>query len=162
MRAVTVHDTKAVELRDLAAQFYLTEEDVGKNRADACKDKLQELNTSVAVSSSSAELTEDFLKRFQVGCCVDLARIRSNARCVEHSTPTSRCVGGRSHVGQPGGSQEVGAGGMVSEGTRYAFEGHRPMQRYCWRQAMCMCTHEGAACHTSNVHTPCMLCLMQD
>jgi ubiquitin-activating enzyme E1 len=66
VRSVTIHDKKATELRDLSAQFYLTMEDIGKNRAEACKDKLQELNTSVAVKASSEDLTEAFLKGFQV------------------------------------------------------------------------------------------------
>ena len=66
VRAVTVHDKKAVDKRDLSAQFYLTEEDVGKNRAEACKDRLQELNKAVAVACSTSDLTEDFLKGFQV------------------------------------------------------------------------------------------------
>ena len=63
---MTVHDTKLVTVRDLSAQFYLTEEDLGKNRADSCKDKLKELNAAVAVSSSTADLSEAFLKQFQV------------------------------------------------------------------------------------------------
>ncbi len=66
VRAVTVHDKKHVEKRDLSAQFYLTEEDVGKNRAEACREKLQELNASVAVTASSADLTDAFLRQFQV------------------------------------------------------------------------------------------------
>ena len=66
VRSVTVQDKKKVDKVDLSAQFYLTEEDIGKNRAEACRDKLQELNTAVAVSSSTADLTEDFLKQFQV------------------------------------------------------------------------------------------------
>ena len=66
VRAVTVHDQKAVELRDLSAQFYLAEDDVGQNRAEACKDKLQELNTAVAVTASAAELTPEFVGQFQV------------------------------------------------------------------------------------------------
>uniref|UniRef100_A0A7R9V7B7 E1 ubiquitin-activating enzyme n=1 Tax=Chlamydomonas euryale TaxID=1486919 RepID=A0A7R9V7B7_9CHLO len=66
VRSVTIHDKKTVEKRDLSAQFYLTEEDVGQNRAEACKDKLQELNTAVAVSASSADLDEAFLQGFQV------------------------------------------------------------------------------------------------
>jgi ubiquitin-activating enzyme E1 len=70
VRAVTVHDKKAVKLEDLGAQFYLTPEDVGKNRAEACMAKLQELNGSVAVEASSAELTEDYLKAFQVSTCL--------------------------------------------------------------------------------------------
>lgn len=67
MRALTVHDQNAVEIRDLSAQFYLTEEDVGQNRAEACKEKLQELNNAVDVSASSADLTPDYLEQFQVG-----------------------------------------------------------------------------------------------
>ena len=67
VRSVTLHDTRAVERRDLGSQFYLTEEDFGKNRAEACRDRLQELNTAVAVVASTADLTEDFLRQFQVG-----------------------------------------------------------------------------------------------
>ncbi|GBG00327.1 ubiquitin-activating enzyme E1, partial [Raphidocelis subcapitata] len=66
VRAVTIHDTKAVETRDLGAQFYLTQEDVGQNRAEACRDKLQELNTAVEVTASTEDLTADFLRQFQV------------------------------------------------------------------------------------------------
>jgi ubiquitin-activating enzyme E1 len=67
VRALTIHDQKAVEVRDLSAQFYLTEEDVGQNRAEACKEKLQELNNAVDVSASTAQLTSDYLEQFQVG-----------------------------------------------------------------------------------------------
>ncbi len=69
MRAVTIHDKQPATLHDLATQFYLTEEDVGRNRAEACQEKLQELNTAVKVSASTAELTDDFLKQFQVRYC---------------------------------------------------------------------------------------------
>lgn len=67
VRALTIHDQKAVEVRDLSAQFYLTEEDVGHNRAEACKERLQDLNNAVDVSASSAQLTPDYLEQFQVG-----------------------------------------------------------------------------------------------
>jgi ubiquitin-activating enzyme E1 len=67
VRAVTIHDTKAVETRDLGAQFYLTQDDVGQNRAEACRDKLQELNGAVEVAASSQELTAEFIGQFQVG-----------------------------------------------------------------------------------------------
>lgn len=66
VKAVVLHDTSDVQLQDLSAQFYLTEASVGTNRAAACKDKLQELNTAVAVSASSAELNEQFIGQFQV------------------------------------------------------------------------------------------------
>ena len=66
VKAVTVHDTADVRLQDLSAQFYLTEASIGDNRAAACKDKLQELNTAVLVTSSKAELSEQFISQFQV------------------------------------------------------------------------------------------------
>lgn len=66
VRALTIHDLKTVDTKDLSAQFYLTQEDVGQNRAEACKDKLQELNNAVEVSASSAELTAEYLSQFQV------------------------------------------------------------------------------------------------
>lgn len=69
MRSVTIHDKQVAKKTDLSAQFYLTEEDVGKNRAEACKDKLQELNTSVQVLASAADLTDAFLTQFQVFLC---------------------------------------------------------------------------------------------
>ncbi len=53
-------------MQDLAAHFYLSEDDVGKNRAEACRDRLQELNIAVAVSASSDDLSEEFLSQFQV------------------------------------------------------------------------------------------------
>lgn len=66
VKAVTIHDTKSVELADLGAQFFLSEASIGKNKADACRAQLQELNTAVEVSASSAALTEEFLGKFQV------------------------------------------------------------------------------------------------
>ncbi|GLI63113.1 hypothetical protein VaNZ11_006018 [Volvox africanus] len=88
VRSVTVHDTVTVSLSDLSAQFYLCEQDqfgspsrgfcvhlcrghqdVGRNRAEACREKLQELNTSVAVHAAAGTLTDDFVKQFQVVVC---------------------------------------------------------------------------------------------
>ena len=68
VKGVTLHDLEDVKTQDLSAQFYLTKADIGKNRAEACREKLQELNTAVAVSASSAELNEDLLSKFQVQC----------------------------------------------------------------------------------------------
>ena len=66
VKAVVLHDTAEAQIQDLSAQFYLDEANVGTNRAAACKDKLQELNTAVAVSASTADLTEQFICQFQV------------------------------------------------------------------------------------------------
>ena len=49
VQSVTLHDTERVTLADLGAHFYLDAHDVGKNRAEACAQRLQELNPSVQV-----------------------------------------------------------------------------------------------------------------
>ena len=90
VKSVTLHDMKDVKIQDLSAQFYLTKADVGKNRAEACREKLQELNTAVAVSASSAELNEDLLSKFQVQrsfqlliiACVHLAIVMLDSQVV--------------------------------------------------------------------------------
>lgn len=77
VKSVTVHDTHDTQLRDLAAQFYLSKTDIGRNRAEACRERLQELNTAVNVTASSAELTQDFLSHFQVRSLrMHVARLR--------------------------------------------------------------------------------------
>lgn len=52
VKAVTLHDTKAATLKDLGTQFYLSEADVGTNRAAACRARLAELNPAVAVTAA--------------------------------------------------------------------------------------------------------------
>jgi hypothetical protein len=66
VKAVTIQDASACELADLGAQFYLTEADVGKNRAEACAAKLQELNPAVAVTANTGEITDDLCKQHTV------------------------------------------------------------------------------------------------
>lgn len=66
LKSVTLHDRAEVSLRDLGAQFYLSESDIGRNRAEACRDVLQELNTAVPITASAVELTAEFLSGFQV------------------------------------------------------------------------------------------------
>lgn len=90
VRAVTIHDTKQVALRDLSAQFYLTAADVGSNRAEACRERLQELNNAVEVTASSAELTPEYLAQFQVVVLTDASLEESqrvDAICHAHSPP---------------------------------------------------------------------------
>ena len=66
MKSVTLLDDATVDVRDLSAQFYLAEADAGKKRAAACKDRLQELNTAVAVSVAAGWPTDEELLKFQV------------------------------------------------------------------------------------------------
>lgn len=49
VRSVAIWDPEAVEMGDLAAQYYLTEEDVGRRRDECSVARLAELNTYVPV-----------------------------------------------------------------------------------------------------------------
>ena len=66
VRHVTLQDTKQVRWNDLSAQYYLNENDLGKNRAEACFSKIEELNDSVSCTLSTEALSEDFIKKFNV------------------------------------------------------------------------------------------------
>ncbi|PVD24234.1 hypothetical protein C0Q70_14704 [Pomacea canaliculata] len=66
VKSVTIHDSGKVEWIDLSSQFFLREEDRGKNRAEVSQPRLAELNSYVPVSSNSGNLDEAFLSQFQV------------------------------------------------------------------------------------------------
>ena len=62
VKKVTLSDDCDATMSDLASQFYLTEEDCGKNRAESCAAKLQELNPAVeVVTVMTKDITEDAL-----------------------------------------------------------------------------------------------------
>lgn len=63
---MTLHDEGVVELWDLSSDFLFSENDVGKNRALASVQKLQELNNAVAVHTLTTELKKEQLSDFQV------------------------------------------------------------------------------------------------
>lgn len=71
IRHVTIHDTKNATWKDLSAQYYLSEEDVGKNRASASFEKLSELNDSVNCVLSTEPLTQDIVKNFDLTILTD-------------------------------------------------------------------------------------------
>lgn len=66
VKSVTIHDEQKCQIGDLSAQFYLTEENIGANRADASLPRLAELNPYVPVAAYSGKLTEDFISKFRV------------------------------------------------------------------------------------------------
>ncbi|XP_039706393.1 ubiquitin-like modifier-activating enzyme 1 [Pteropus medius] len=66
VKAVTLHDQGTAQWSDLSSQFYLREEDIGKNRAEASQPHLAELNSYVSVRAYTGALVEDFLSGFQV------------------------------------------------------------------------------------------------
>uniref|UniRef100_A0A671PT04 E1 ubiquitin-activating enzyme n=1 Tax=Sinocyclocheilus anshuiensis TaxID=1608454 RepID=A0A671PT04_9TELE len=51
VKSVTLHDQGVAEWKDLSSQFYLREEDLGKNRAEVSQPRLAELNSYVPVTS---------------------------------------------------------------------------------------------------------------
>lgn len=66
VKSVTLHDQGVAEWNDLSSQFYLREEDLGKNRAEVSQTRLAELNSYVPVTAYTGALTNDYLTDFQV------------------------------------------------------------------------------------------------
>ncbi|CAI5500551.1 unnamed protein product [Closterium sp. Naga37s-1] len=90
VKSVTVHDTVTVTVQHLSAQFFLTEADVGVNRAQACAARLQELNKAVEVHVRTAPIEKEFLGDFQAVVFTDLPldqAIEFDAYCHAHSPP---------------------------------------------------------------------------
>ena len=56
VKKVCLHDTANAEWADLSSHFYLTEKDIGANRAEASLAKLKELNTYVETTASNVRL----------------------------------------------------------------------------------------------------------
>lgn len=90
VKSVTLHDEGVVELWDLSGNFVFTEEDVGKNRALASVQKLQELNNSVVISTLTTELTKERLSDFQAVVFTDLSlekAVEFDEYCHNHQPP---------------------------------------------------------------------------
>ncbi|RLM86686.1 Ubiquitin-activating enzyme E1 3 [Panicum miliaceum] len=92
VRSVTVHDVKDVDMWDLSGNFFLSEQDIGKNRALACVSKLQELNNAVLVSALTEELTKEHLSKFQAVVFTDISLDKAyefDDYCHSHQSPIS-------------------------------------------------------------------------
>lgn len=61
LRSVTLYSARSCTIQDLTSQFFLDENDLGKNMAEACHQKLAELNMNVQVKLHSGELLDDQL-----------------------------------------------------------------------------------------------------
>lgn len=66
VKSVTLHDDELCTVADLSSQFYLSDECIGQNRAEACLKQLSELNMYVPTKTFTGQLTEDFVKSFSV------------------------------------------------------------------------------------------------
>ncbi|CAF4774469.1 unnamed protein product [Rotaria sp. Silwood1] len=67
VQSVTLQDINNTSMLDLATQYYLCENDIGKNRAESSLEKLRALNDYVKVHVSKKSLPEDlddYLKQF--------------------------------------------------------------------------------------------------
>ena len=71
VKAVTLQDAEPVALADLGAQFYLSEADVGKNRAEACAARLQELNPAVEVAVVTEAVTPALVAKHRAVVCTE-------------------------------------------------------------------------------------------
>ncbi|PPR86840.1 hypothetical protein GOBAR_AA33847 [Gossypium barbadense] len=92
VKSVTLHDEGVVEMWDLSSSFVFSENDVGKNRALASLQKLQELNNAVVISTITTTLTKQKLSDFQAVVFTDISLEKSleyNDYCHNHQPPIS-------------------------------------------------------------------------
>ncbi|CAI9778637.1 unnamed protein product [Fraxinus pennsylvanica] len=90
VKSVMLHDEGKVELWDLSSNFIFSENDVGKNRALASIQKLQELNNAVVISTLTTELMKEQLSEFQAVIFTDISlenAIEFNEYCHNHQPP---------------------------------------------------------------------------
>lgn len=66
VKSVTLHDTAVTRLEDLSSQFFLREDDIGKNRAEVTLPRLGELNSYVPLRSLTTPLSDDDIAKHQV------------------------------------------------------------------------------------------------
>lgn len=66
VKSVTLHDETVCTISDLSSQFYLSENSIGLNRAEASCQLLAELNNYVPTRAYTGPLTDDFIKGFSV------------------------------------------------------------------------------------------------
>lgn len=66
VKSVTLHDKANCTIGDLSAQYYLSKNDLDKNRAEISCKKLIDLNNYVPIRTNTGDLTESFIKKFRV------------------------------------------------------------------------------------------------
>ncbi|CAO2633600.1 Ubiquitin-like modifier-activating enzyme 7 [Lemmus lemmus] len=69
--SLTLHDPQSTCWADLAAQFLLSEESLGRSRAEASQAQLAQLNEGVQISVHTGDITDDLLLTFQVVVLTD-------------------------------------------------------------------------------------------
>lgn len=90
--SLTLMDHKNVQLSDLSSHFFLSESDVGKNRASSSLDGLKSLNHNVVISanqSNIADQPQSFFTQFDVVCLTDHSKavqVSVNTACRSSSS----------------------------------------------------------------------------
>jgi len=93
VREFALFDNEPTTMLDLAAQFYLSESDIGKPRGPACVDKLARLNPAVKVHhvdsvGTAGKLNTDLLKSFTVVVMTEgsvALQLKINDFCHKHN-----------------------------------------------------------------------------
>ncbi|CAF0838485.1 unnamed protein product [Adineta steineri] len=70
VHSITLQDTNNTNMLDLATQYYLHEENIGKNRAECSLEKLRALNDYVKVHVSTKSLSDCTNEYFQQFTCI--------------------------------------------------------------------------------------------
>mgnify|MGYP000926696280 CR=1 FL=1 len=74
VKQLILHDDKKTTYRDLSGQFFLSDIDIGKNRAIASIDKIQQLNYYVKVTSTHLDqqlpVEKDQIEKLVKGCTI--------------------------------------------------------------------------------------------
>eukprot|EP01137_Pigoraptor_chileana_P036644 Opistho-2@32587 len=89
VHSVTILDSHIVQWEDLGANFFLSEEDVGKNRAEAAVEKVRALNPMVKITTDTADIStkdDEYFSQFDIACIFDLGlteTMRVNNICRE-------------------------------------------------------------------------------
>ena len=74
VNSVTLHDDRAATDADLGSNFYLSKSDVGKNRAAACSQQMQELNPAVRVTTLAGPFPRGAdLKSYSIVVAIDVS-----------------------------------------------------------------------------------------
>lgn len=66
VKSVTLHDMVKCNKADLSSQFYLSEDDIGVNRAEACYRKLADLNSYVRCKVYTGKLSAETIRQYGV------------------------------------------------------------------------------------------------
>eukprot|EP01130_Rhizamoeba_saxonica_P006439 TRINITY_DN2563_c0_g4_i1.p1 TRINITY_DN2563_c0_g4~~TRINITY_DN2563_c0_g4_i1.p1 ORF type:complete len:1041 (+),score=296.06 TRINITY_DN2563_c0_g4_i1:205-3327(+) len=88
--SLTIHDPENATMLDLSSNFYLSEDDIGINRAESCIENLRQLNERVELNIYNDDISSEIVSQYQI---VVLTNVQSrdqlvdiNRLCRENST----------------------------------------------------------------------------